>query len=250
MPTTHTHLYGSCACERNQYAIAIPQNHPQTPSHAHVFFDNSRATRRSQAAPLTAWLRIPLAWYNSSTQAFFPDESHASIRRTFYTPASLASGGEVRKQFCGYCGTHLSAWRDRDSDGSRSEEEWMDVTLGSLWSESVSLLEEMGWVGGESSEEEEGGIEESAQAKKKKSVQISAAMRNRGMPFFEELMEDSRLGRIKRQRGGHAGADGRSRVEWEITEIESGGGDGEDAVMQEGESVESGNGNKRLKLGD
>jgi hypothetical protein len=53
--STHQHLYGSCACERNQYAIAIPHSLIQDPSAtaaasnlATVFFDNSRANRKSQ----------------------------------------------------------------------------------------------------------------------------------------------------------------------------------------------------------
>lgn len=130
----------------------------------------------------------------------------------------------------------------------------MDVTLGSLWGESLGVLEEMGWLGssesssGSSSEGEEEEMDEGVEGRGEKrlaSLRAPDAMRNRGMPFFEELVEDSRLGRIKRQRGGHTSADGRSRVEWEVTEIE--GGDGDDAVMQE---VEVGNSNKRVKLGD
>lgn len=37
------HLFGSCACERNQYTVVIP-----TPSAslAHVFFDNSALSRK------------------------------------------------------------------------------------------------------------------------------------------------------------------------------------------------------------
>ena len=53
---THQHLYGSCACERNQYAIAIPHSLIQDPSAtaaasnlATVFFDNSRANRKSRS---------------------------------------------------------------------------------------------------------------------------------------------------------------------------------------------------------
>jgi hypothetical protein len=55
---THQHLYGSCACERNQYAIAIPHSLIQDPSTAtasnlaSVFFDNSAANRKP--SPLSA----------------------------------------------------------------------------------------------------------------------------------------------------------------------------------------------------
>lgn len=48
-------LYGTCACERNQYTIIIPSD---VRTHAQVFFDNSRDSRRTQASPVTAWLRV------------------------------------------------------------------------------------------------------------------------------------------------------------------------------------------------
>jgi hypothetical protein len=73
---------------------------------------------------------------------------------------------------------------------------------------------------------------------------MAGSMSNRGMPYFEELVEDSKLGKIKRRRGGHVDAEGRE-VQWEVTEIE--GGDDGDAVMES--VVEGGNGNKRLKMG-
>jgi hypothetical protein len=297
---THQHLYGSCACERNQYAIAIPhslvQDHSTATSSnlAHVFFDNSRANRKSspilfsdensqaqkdesltytlpgrtQAAPLTAWLRIPLAWYHSNTRAFYPDESHASIRRTFYTPLTSASASlsaatstgletnsnnsvkQIRKQFCGYCGTHLNAWQEDDDRG-----QWMDVTLGSLWGESLGVLEGLGWLddtesssNGSGCEEEE---EEQAASSRRGELRQSAArsMSNRGLPFFEKMVEDSRLGRIKRRSGAHVGADG-SSVEWHVVELDGEEG-GDDALMDDRVvSAETGNGNKRLKLGD
>lgn len=113
----------------------------------------------------------------------------------------------------------------------------MDVTLGSLWSESLGLLEELGWLDEESNGEEEGSGSGSGKV-------VAGSMKNRGMPYFEEMVEDSRLGKIKRRRGGGVGAGGRE-VMWEVTEIE--GEDG-DAVMQG--VAEGGNGNKRLKLGD
>lgn len=117
----------------------------------------------------------------------------------------------------------------------------MDVTLGSLWGESLGLLGELGWLEEESSEEEvEGGEERAVSARR-----TAGSMSNRGMPYFEELVEDSRLGKIKRRRGGHVDAEGRE-VQWEVTEIE--GGDDGDAVMES--VVEGGNGNKRLKMGD
>ena len=40
-----------------------------------------------------------------------------------------------------------------------------------------------------------------------------------GNPWFEEIIEGSELGRIKRKRGGHTSADGKSKVEWEVVEM-------------------------------
>ena len=48
----------------------------------------------------------------------------------------------------------------------------------------------------------------------------------RGTPWFEEMIQGSDLGRIKRRRGGKLSSDRSTRVEWEITEFESGEGDG------------------------
>lgn len=124
----------------------------------------------------------------------------------------------------------------------------MDVTLGSLWSESVDLLEGLGWLENESSEEEEGEERSDVRVAPRPT---SGTMSGRGIPYFEEMVEDSRLGKIKRRRGGRVNADG-SEVEWEITEIE---GEEGDTVMREvveggSAAAEGGNGNKRLKLGD
>lgn len=147
----------------------------------------------------------------------------------------------MRKQFCGFCGTHLSAWREAES-----EKDWMDVTLGSLWGESVDLLEGLGWLENESSDEE------GSDGRVAPPRPTSGTMSGRGIPYFEEMVEDSRLGKIKRRRGGRVNADG-SEIEWEITEIEGEEGDTVMKEVVEGSSAsaaEGGNGNKRLKLGD
>lgn len=119
----------------------------------------------------------------------------------------------------------------------------MDVTLGSLWGESLGVLERLGWFEEESSEEEGERGDERVVSRRTRST--AGSMSNRGLPWFEAMVEDSRLGRIKRRRGGHVDAEGRE-VQWEVTEIE--GGDDGDAVMES--VVEGGNGNKRLKMGD
>lgn len=40
-----------------------------------------------------------------------------------------------------------------------------------------------------------------------------------GTAWYEEMIEGSKLGRIKRRRGGQSGLDGRRPVEWEVMEF-------------------------------
>ena len=49
----------------------------------------------------------------------------------------------------------------------------------------------------------------------------------RGVPWFEEMVEGSELGRIRRRRGGHTSRDGGTTYEWEVVEI---GGDEADST--------------------
>ena len=48
----------------------------------------------------------------------------------------------------------------------------------------------------------------------------------KGIPWFEEVIEGSELGRIKRRRGGESSADGKTVIEWEVTEMDGAEGDG------------------------
>lgn len=273
-------LFGSCACERNQYTILLPSS---STSLAHVFFDNSAANRkpflqrhqislntdnypgRSQATPVTAWLRVPLELFHSTTYAHFPDETHHSIRRTFNTPTANPELPATRRQFCGYCGTHLTAWHE----GEGQSADYLDVTLGSLLGESVERLEALGIIpdtgddedglvrGGDvqdedhipTSEESMRGVEgPGASSLTQRAGELaSGRMRDRGIPYFEEMVENSRLGRIKRQKGGHTSRDGTTSVQWEVVEI---GGD-EPASRQAATEAEDegGNSSKRQKTG-
>jgi len=54
----------------------------------------------------------------------------------------------------------------------------------------------------------------------------------RGTPWFEEMIEGSELGRMKRRRGGHTSADGKTKVEWEVVEF---GDDNEEGGLTGGE---------------
>lgn len=64
---------------------------------------------------------------------------------------------------------------------------------------------------------------------------------HRGAQWFEELVEDSLLRKIKRQKGNHTSTDGSTRVEWEIMEW---------AADNEDTTEESTPGTGKRKLGE
>ncbi|KAK1064050.1 hypothetical protein LTR74_008976 [Friedmanniomyces endolithicus] len=270
-----THLFGTCACQRNQYTIVIP---PSSASLAQVILDNSSA--------VNPWLRIPLDWHHSTTFALFPDETHASIKRTFYSHASsspsphpstelanpahpahpthptdpadraLRPPPPTRRQFCGYCGTQLTAWNEglHGHGGSGAGGGFIDVAVGSLEGESLERLESLKLDGrdeeeGEEDEENEsevGLVEGSRRGRGEgRDAETGAA---RGAAEYEwsrvSYYESSWLGRIKRRKGGHTSADGTRTVEWEIVEMES-----NDEGERAGEEVDDGNGaHKRMRV--
>ncbi|KAF2676994.1 hypothetical protein K458DRAFT_481623 [Lentithecium fluviatile CBS 122367] len=199
----HT-LHGSCACGRNRYVVEIPAAQAQL---AELRYDNTSASRSHSASPLTLWFRVPLGWYTSATFAQFPDEERTSIQRTFTSPFA----SDTRRQFCGYCGTQLTSWHERTHDDA----EHILLTVGSLLDEDQNLLVQLGYLpGGESSDEDTSASGPSRQTH----MVARAEPRPRGAPWFEEMVENTGLGRFKQQRGGHTSRDGNVKVEWEVME--------------------------------
>ncbi|KAL9050980.1 MAG: hypothetical protein Q9162_006300 [Coniocarpon cinnabarinum] len=179
-------LHGSCTCGRNQFEIDLPHDI----STVSVVLDNSAASRRAHAAPLTAYLSIPLSHYRSATYAFYPDETHRDIRRVYNVPRAAlpthssttshtdASGTittttstsktsspeflteSQQRHFCGYCGTHFSSWSA--SPVIPRSEEYMRVSLESLAEEDFALLTALRLLGDDDDDEEdsEGGEDE------------------------------------------------------------------------------------------
>ncbi|KAJ9499435.1 hypothetical protein LTR99_009604 [Exophiala xenobiotica] len=215
-------LQGACNCGRNHYAVVVPE---AATERAQVFFDDSGDSRRSQGTPLTAWLRVPLAWYSSSTEAFFPDETHTSIRRSF-TPLHSP---HTQRVFCGYCGTHLSYWTEQPP----SEADFMNIALGSLLGRDIQALQELDLL-------PEDVQTENVQTPQQPAVQTPAKQeqtqgltrmepsdRAGSLSWFEEMLDGSRLGRTQNvRRGIGVSPDGKTRVEWEISEfLEEGSGE-------------------------
>ncbi|KAK0124642.1 hypothetical protein ONS95_009589 [Cadophora gregata] len=227
----HNHpLHGGCSCGRNRYTIRIPQDATERPQ---VFFDSGHGHRRFQATPLSAWLRVPLSWYESTTYAFMDDESHASIRRTYTSPSERSS----KRHFCGFCGTPLAYW----SEETPVEASYISLTLGSLAGKDLRDLEDLGVLPREAVEDAVGErevIEESAAGRGGRGVLserergesgLGSGVGEEGLPWFETMVKGSKLGNVQRSWGKRRSQNGRFKVEWEIvewTEEEESAGEG------------------------
>ena len=167
---------------------------------------------------------MPLSRLHSTTYALYPNEAHTEIRRVF-TPYHAP---KTKRHFCGFCGTLLTHW----SEESPQEAEWISVNLGSLRSESLERLHDAGFltasedVSSEKTEEADFSLERTEHSAAV--TQQFQGREVRGVPWFEEMVEGSDLGRIKRRRGGKTSADGRVQYEWEVVEIE--GDEGENTM--------------------
>ncbi|KAF7550206.1 hypothetical protein G7046_g8094 [Stylonectria norvegica] len=200
-------LRGGCQCGRNRYIIAVPQDGVRE---AQVLFNTEPVHQIPLATPLAAYIRVPLEWYHSTTYSFFPDETHSTIRRAYTHPSQQYS----KRHFCGYCGTPLSYW----SEDPPSEAEFIKLTLGSLLREDLRDLEDMGLIPEESESETE------AKAQEVAPTRSTALRQSYGVPWFDGMVEGTRLGNLRRSQGIQRSQDGRVQVEWEIVEF-SGDGD-------------------------
>ncbi|EED21348.1 conserved hypothetical protein [Talaromyces stipitatus ATCC 10500] len=224
METHQPLLRGGCSCGRNSYAISIPND---ATNEAEVIFSGHQDHRHAQGVPLTAWLRVPLTWFRSQTHSFFPDETHATIRRTFtphYAP-------HTKRYFCGYCGSPLTFWTDEPE----SEADFMSVALGSLFGDDLRLLEDLDILPPDDEDLEQHVITETVPTTlvTRTSSEVaptapSSSSTSRisyhsgtlaGVPWFEEMIEGSRLGRIMKSRRGIGASEHASTTfEWEISE--------------------------------
>ena len=184
---------------------------------------------RSQATPLTAWLRIPLDWFSSTTVAQFPDESHTSIRRIF-TPDYQPN---CKRVFCGYCGTHLSYWTEEPA----SEAGYLSITVGSLLGDDVRALQDLDLIPEDVDSQDvtaatDGSNDNRAVATTQQPQEpdpeaVTRRGRRQGrlgdLDWFEEMIDGSRLGRTqKTRRGIGTDANGTTTVQWEVSEYREG----------------------------
>ncbi|KAL6692649.1 hypothetical protein J3F84DRAFT_383456 [Trichoderma pleuroticola] len=205
-------LRGGCQCGRNRYIIVIPENGIKD---AQVLFNTEPQHQIPLATPLAAYIRVPLSWYHSSTYAFFPDETHTMIRKVYSHPSQDYS----KRHFCGFCGTPLSYW----SEEPRSEADFINLTLGSLLREDIRDLEDMGLI----PEDEESPPK--SEASPAVPTRRTAIQQSFGVPWFDGLIEGSRLGSMRRSYGTKTSRDGQTSIDWDIVEYsENGGGEMEE----------------------
>ncbi|KAL1899495.1 hypothetical protein Sste5346_002894 [Sporothrix stenoceras] len=241
MSTTRV-LHGGCHCGRNMYIVQPP---PDAAEVARLLFDPAPSHRSSLASPLPTYLRVPLAWYHSTAQPFFPDETHSMIHRSYEHPGHTTSG--TRRHFCGFCGTPLSFW----SETPPSEADYIRLALGSLSTEDLDELDEWARAGDQSDNEEEEEEEKEAAAEQEREEAqretldtLDRITSSTGLPWFDSFVEGSRLSRhlLRQQKqqqqqqlqqqsqgldGAHIrrhdvraakSADGTVQVEWEVLE--------------------------------
>lgn len=170
---------------------------------------------------------MPLSWYHSTTYAFFPDETHSLIRRVYTHPSQRHS----KRHFCGYCGTPLSYW----SEDPQTEADFINLTLGSLLREDLRDLEDMGLIPDESDQE----VQPAGSP-----LKSTALRQSYGVPWFDGMVEGTRIGNMRRSQGVQRSQDGRVSVEWEIVEFT-----GEERPGSQDVDMESTNHGKR-KLQD
>ncbi|KAK5990091.1 hypothetical protein PT974_08355 [Cladobotryum mycophilum] len=208
-------LRGGCQCGRNRYIIAVPQDGVQG---AQVLFNTESHHQIPLATPLAAYIRVPLSWYHSTTYAFFPDETHNMIRRVYTHPSQDYS----KRHFCGFCGTPLSYW----SEEPQGEAEFINLTIGSLLREDLQDLEDMGLLPEE--EEDNAGETGEKQTEAAAAPTKSTALRQSfGVPWFDGLVEGTRLGNMRRNHGVKRSRDGHVKIEWDIVEFSDHGDEGE-----------------------
>ena len=150
----------------------------------------------------------------------------------------------------------MSQW----GHATRQEENFINITLGSLRNDDLERLEELGLLQPEeptvrnvtkiqphlqSEEEPERDVTdtptEPSRPLPRALFKPTQGAEHRGASWFEELVEDSLLGRIKRQKGRHTSTDGSTRVEWEVVEW---------AANSEDTSEASAPGTGKRKLGE
>ncbi|KAK4163426.1 hypothetical protein QBC43DRAFT_212975 [Cladorrhinum sp. PSN259] len=216
-PNNRRPLRGSCECGRNVYIIQFPPN--SSNDLARVLFHSSPSRCKLTPTLLPAHLRVPLSWYHSLVLPSQPDETNSQIHRVYNSPNSSSM-----RHFCGFCGTPLSYW----SEEPRTEKDYIQLALASLFPEDLGDLEELGLLPSTSSLEGEGS-EEVSEDEDEEAKEEEKEGRSGIVPWLDSLVQGSRLGSMRKrmttnkgaavEMGGTGGVK-RFRIEWEVVEWE------------------------------
>lgn len=107
------------------------------------------------------------------------------------------------------------------TDEPRSEADYIQLTLGSLLTEDLHDLEEMGLVGEDDEEDEVDAMDivPTTPAAAAAAADLSLIGRDfTHIPWFDSMIQGSRLGNVRTSKGSRQSRDGSVRVEWEVTE--------------------------------
>lgn len=144
------------------------------------------------------------------------------IHRVYISP----SEEHAMRHFCGFCGTPLSYFTEQP----RSEADFIQLTLGSLHGEDLGDLEDLGLLPGEDNEDDArpadtmaglAGVEAGTAIHDNNTREVVLRPGREtlgGLPWFDTLVEGSRLGTLRHRKGGGLSRDGTVRLEWEVVE--------------------------------
>lgn len=138
------------------------------------------------------------------------------IRKVYTSPREQ----HTMRHFCGFCGTPLTYW----SEEPRSEADYIQLTLGSLCSEDLGDLEDLGLLP-EPDSAPQTPTDPAMAAPEEGQLAVHSGRETVGnVPWFETMVEGSRLGNLRTAKGSGQSRDGTVRVEWEIVEYTGDGG--------------------------
>lgn len=144
------------------------------------------------------------------------------IRKTF----TSAREPHSKRNFCGYCGTHLTYWSEVPED----EADYLNVTVGSIHTEDLRILTELGLLPDETFEWH---LDNPAEQLLAGATETRNLGRIRGtgqrrvrqglegnLTWMEKMIDGGRRERLQKttKRMGRT-ADGTTVVEWDITEV-------------------------------
>lgn len=131
----------------------------------------------------------------------------------------------------------MSYW----SEDPHTEADFINLTLGSLLREDLRDLEDMGLI----PEEEE---DKTIVGRSSDVVGRNTALRQSyGVPWFDGMVEGTRLGNMRRSQGVKQSQDGRVKVEWEIVEYSNNGDESQGSPQEDVDMEMSVPGKRKMK---